>query len=529
MEILNLEKYYDQTIKPKAETPNTANYYTQTSQNKLANSGYGSYYSQSTTNKMDASSSANFYSQSATSKIETSSAGKSNDQSIYRTPDNVLESEGILNTSEPYETIYLAEDEIEKFIQKYIQDNPGTEIETRFITHPPIEVKQEIEIRYLRPPTPEIPPIIVQEIPVIQSELPPLRIVEKQLKKAEEDRREPIVIREMPNQVTFPDIQTVYVQNIIKKENNKSEYKDSSVEKILKESEKRILNSHTSRLDYGDNVKVEKNSNITKGGRISFEERASVIDYEEEFEHTFEDEEVYKNKSFERLDHSTDYRLYEEKLKDTLYEEYLLRLEKEEIERQLTRSGVFRERLRERSNSNRSQSGTYVPTRTRSSTSRINEEKQYYKSSQSSEDEFRRRLLRDEEERLRKQIRLEEEMRIRAERALMEEEIRSRQEESSVRTQSSMFTGPVYSTSTTIKDGGVTFTTVTDEEELKKYHAILDNPFAPIATSNDLNKLSASFNGNQVTTATGVYQTAQSTSSRFTNDNYVISLFYLIN
>ena len=124
---------------------------------------------------------------------------------------------------------------------------------------------------------------------------------------------------------------------------------------------------------------------------------------------------------------------------------------------------------------------------------------------------------------------LEEEMRIRAERALMEEEIRSRQEESSVRTQSSMFTGPVYSTSTTIKDGGVTFTTVTDEEELKKYHAILDNPFAPIATSNDLNKLSASFNGNQVTTATGVYQTAQSTSSRFTNDNYVISLFYLIN
>lgn len=42
-------------------------------------------------------------------------------------------------------------------------------------------------------------------------------------------------------------------------------------------------------------------------------------------------------------------RLYEEKLKKTLYEEYLLRLERERLERKLSKSGLLDERIRERS------------------------------------------------------------------------------------------------------------------------------------------------------------------------------------
>lgn len=86
------------------------------------------------------------------------------DPNLEKNTSEMLKREGIIAPNEQLETIYLAEDEIEQFMAKYLRENPGTEVETRYINPPPIELTQNIEVRWLRPETPEIPPIIIKEV-----------------------------------------------------------------------------------------------------------------------------------------------------------------------------------------------------------------------------------------------------------------------------------------------------------------------------------------------------------------------------
>lgn len=114
------------------------------------------------------------------------------------------------------ETIYLPEEEIQAYIEKYMKENPNIEIETRYVNPPKVEYTQEIQVRWLRPETPnELPPIIIREVEPEPEK--PLRIVEIPKKKEPEEESKPIVIREKPPVInTNPEAQYIYVQ---KKEN----------------------------------------------------------------------------------------------------------------------------------------------------------------------------------------------------------------------------------------------------------------------------------------------------------------------
>lgn len=73
---------------------------------------------------------------------------------MNRPPIEVLKSEGILQ-DENYETIYMTEEETNKFMEKYMAENPEVEIETRYVK--PIEpwlMKQEIQVTWLVPDEP---------------------------------------------------------------------------------------------------------------------------------------------------------------------------------------------------------------------------------------------------------------------------------------------------------------------------------------------------------------------------------------
>ncbi len=107
----------------------------------------------------------------------------------------------------------MAEDEIEKFMEKYLLDNPGTEIETRYLTQLPVDMTQTIEVRWLRPETPELPPIIINEVDVVEEEEPPIRIVQRE-KRVDERAPEPLIIREKPPVLPLPEAKVVYVQNV---------------------------------------------------------------------------------------------------------------------------------------------------------------------------------------------------------------------------------------------------------------------------------------------------------------------------
>ncbi|CAF0719934.1 unnamed protein product [Brachionus calyciflorus] len=234
--------------------------------------------------------------------------------------DEFLKSQGIIGPNEQFETLYLADDEIEKFMENYLKENPGTEIETRYINHPPVELTQNIEVRWLRPETPEIPPIIIKEVNTFEPELPPIRIIEKR----KEEKTEPLIIREKPPFIVIPDPKIAYVQNLVKKQEKKESQFEGKPIKI-------------------EHVKSESQNNLKT--RLEFEEHASIIDYEEEYGQVPDD--TFRSKY--RYEDEQELRLYEEKLKQTLYEEYLLRLERERLERKLSKSGLLEERLRERS------------------------------------------------------------------------------------------------------------------------------------------------------------------------------------
>ena len=122
-----------------------------------------------------------------------------------------------LADEEDVETVYLNEDEIEAYLARYLSDNPNTEIETRFINPNPnvdfsqTDFTQHIEVKWLRPETPEheIPPIIIREINEQEPPEKPLRIV--QLPKQEEEKP-PIIIRERPPVLNVnPEPHIIYV------------------------------------------------------------------------------------------------------------------------------------------------------------------------------------------------------------------------------------------------------------------------------------------------------------------------------
>lgn len=144
------------------------------------------------------------------------------DPKFEKNTSEMLKREGIIALNEQLETIYLADDEIEQFMAKYLRDNPGTEVETRYINPPPVELTQNIEVRWLRPETPEIPPIIIKEVedPHMSAAAPPLRIVQKNRPQAAPAQcvEEPIIIREKPPQIAIPEPKFAYVQNVIKRQ-----------------------------------------------------------------------------------------------------------------------------------------------------------------------------------------------------------------------------------------------------------------------------------------------------------------------
>ena len=61
-------------------------------------------------------------------------------------------SESLIGTEE-CETIYLKEEEINAFLEKYLKENPDSDVEHRFIKPDvkPEEYVQDVQVRWLRP------------------------------------------------------------------------------------------------------------------------------------------------------------------------------------------------------------------------------------------------------------------------------------------------------------------------------------------------------------------------------------------
>lgn len=421
-----------------------------------------------------------------------------------------LQNEGILDKNEQFETVYLAEDEIEKFMEKYLKENPGTEIETRYINHSPVEVTQDIEVRWLRPETPEIPPIIIKEVDVVENEPPTtIRIVQKP-KQQMEEKREPVIIREKPKLLPVVEPKIIYVKNETPKHEAKvkeaskptpagANNREIKIEHVRSDSQTRLLksdssnaNNKISRLEFDDQVKTDKTL-LREIPHYSFEEHASIVDYEEEFEHhrstieeSAEEQYRYRQKVFgpqRTLEEERQLKLYEEKLMQTLYEEYLLRLEREKIERKLQAEGVFEERLREKSMSQERLSQLRM-SQNRMSQTRLSQD-QRIREEEIKEQLFRERLLREQQLR-------EEEVRMQRirEQQIREEEIRQqRLKEQRLKEQDQIFrsnsntNGKFLNTidrspSETSTYKTIKFNKVTDENELRRYNQILSDPKA---------------------------------------------------
>ncbi len=154
--------------------------------------------------------------------------------------------EGILQEGEDFETIYLEEDEIQKYLEQYMRENPGTEVETRYINREPVSLPQNIEVRWLRPITPEIPPIVIQEVNVIEKEERPIKIVQKPPKQTDE----PIIFREKPVPFLIPEPKTIYVPNLVKRDEKEENLKEIKIEHVRSNSQ----SNFNSRLVYDDQV-----------------------------------------------------------------------------------------------------------------------------------------------------------------------------------------------------------------------------------------------------------------------------------
>lgn len=373
-----------------------------------------------------------------------SSSITENTSSCVINSESYLKSEGILSSNEQYETIYLAEDEIEKFMEKYLSENPDTEIETRYLHQPPVEIVQDIEVRWLRPETPEIPPIIIREVDVCDKPEPPIRIIQKRAEPACEIPREPLIIRERPPIIPIPEPKFAYVQNVRKKECKPAQAGDNVKEIKVEHVKSESQTSFSNRGEFGNRLVSENRTH-----NCSFEEHQSIIDYEEEYEHRHDDlggSGVFRPRLNLKKSAEDEHqlRLYEEKLKQTLYEEYLLKLEREQIERKLAEQGVLEERIRERSVS---QDRVFAATASNTRLSELRETQR--------EEEFR------EQQRLREQV-------------VRESRCRQPLPPKPKLVSSAELRAPDTSTYKNVK-----FEKVTDPNELRRLNEILSNPNAP--------------------------------------------------
>jgi hypothetical protein len=376
-----------------------------------------------------------------------SSSTTENSSSCVLNSESYLKSEGILSSNEQYETIYLAEDEIEKFMEKYLSENPDTDIATRYLHQPPVELVQDIEVRWLRPETPEIPPIIIREVDVCDKPEPPIRIIQKRAEPARETPREPLIIRERPPLIPMPEPKFAYVQNVRKKECKPAadNVKEIKVEHVKSESQ----TSFSHRGEFGNRLVSENRTH-----NCSFEEHQSIVDYEEEYEHRHDDpgaSGVFRPRGIQKksADDEHQLRLYEEKLKQTLYEEYLLRLEREQIERKLAEQGVLEERIRERS---ASQDRAFAATASNARLSELREAQR--------EEEFR------EQQRLREQVQVRE--------SRCRQPVLPPKPKLVGAGAAEVLRAPDTSTYKNVK-----FEKVTDPDELRRLNEILSNPNAP--------------------------------------------------
>ena len=469
----------------------------------------------------------------------------------YSNTELFLQNEGILDKNENFETVYLGEDEIEKFMEKYLKENPGTEIETRYINHSPVEVTQDIEVRWLRPETPEIPPIIIKEVNVVDMNEPPptIRIVQRAAKSfVDEEKKEPVIIREKPKLLPAIEPKIIFVKNEMQQKpvketikpitngnNNTNNNREIKIEHVRSNS--RLMKHETNnnnnninmnnnkistRLEFDDQVKTDKKL-LREIPHYSFEEHASIVDYEEEFEHRRSTVEESADEHFNNSNNNSRYhnrnsqinnstnnnsnknvfgpqrtleeerqlKLYEEKLMQTLYEEYLLRLEREKIERKLQAEGVFDERIREKSMSQerlsqmRSSQHRLSASQNRMSSFHQQQQQQLNNQDRMREEElkeqrFRERLLREQ------QLRDEE---IRQQRL---KELRLKEQDQLFRSNSSNVNGGGggcksivmmnssidRSPSETSTYKSIKFNKVTDENELRRYNQILSDPKA---------------------------------------------------
>lgn len=293
-----------------------------------------------------------------------------------RLDESYYHNEGIINKNEPFETVFLDEDEIEKFMKQYMAENPGVEVETRYVNQEPIDMPQNIEVRWLRPITPEIPPIIIQEVNVVEKEQTPIRIIQKAQNQLPP---EPLIIREKPEVINIPEPKTIYLPTILKKRT---------------ESDQNIKIDH-----------VRSDSQSNYNSRLVYDEQVfSGKKQQQDFEYSYSGEQ----------EEEEEIQMYEERLMQTLYEEYLLKLERERLERKLRASGVFEDRIRERElervrsvsrerSASMSQRISNRYGQTRSSNRLAGSQTQIPMEKQMQEDEIRLQRIRDDEFRLQQQ------------------------------------------------------------------------------------------------------------------------------
>ena len=268
--------------------------------------------------------------------------------------ENLQISESLIG-SEECETIYLKEDEINAFLEKYLKEHPDSDVEHRFVKPEvkPEEYTQNVEVRWLRPVTPpEASPIIIREgTPIQAPEEPPLRIVE--LPKKQPDSPPPLIIREAPpTYKTSPsDPKVIYVP---------SQRVPTFTEKLETKGEQKltdVLREVRSEKHEETRSRVENNS-VSSINWSNFEE--SIRKYEEQ-QKLKETELIKKANYTENQNYSEQYRqqqhfLEEEKRLNTIKQlqldeekQHKIRLQKiEELKQQeMARQKRFEEITRQ--------------------------------------------------------------------------------------------------------------------------------------------------------------------------------------
>jgi hypothetical protein len=182
-------------------------------------------------------------------------------------------------------------------------------------------------------------------------------------------------------------------------------------------------------------------------------------------------------------------RFYEEKLKQTLYEEYLLKLEREKLEQKLVEQGVIEERLRQRTISqDRSMS------QNRYLTDRSLSQNRYTPATPFSANSNRREYFRDYHQLVNNNDR-------------------------SFSNNNAGNNNKIKPEVSSIKN--IKFSRVTDENDLKRYNAILSNPNAKILSKEDAEKLTSSFREVDQDTVINHSKNANDNVPQFTRIKYV--------